>query len=110
MLAMWSLQQVAIRSLIDKEISLTLGRYQMVRNELIVADTIEFTDFMLAKDAVVFHAGTKINNGNIVTAGGRVLGVAAFRSTLKDAVDAAYEGVSSIKFPNMYFRRDIASR
>ncbi len=61
-------------------------------------------------DVVVFHAGTKIENGQLVTAGGRVLSVSARGGTLKQALDRAYEAVGKIHFENMHFRRDIGAK
>src|SRR5262245_15088007 len=59
---------------------------------------------------VVFHAGTKFNaNGEIETAGGRVLGVTACATTLEEATARAYEAVSKIQFDGMQFRRDIGA-
>lgn len=60
---------------------------------------------------VVFHAGTKLNaDGEVETAGGRVLGVTARAATLEDATAQAYEAVSKIRFDGMQFRRDIGRR
>jgi len=56
----------------------------------------------------IFHAGTKRANGEIVTAGGRVLAVAALGSTIEVARARAYEAVSRIHFENCHYRRDIA--
>lgn len=58
---------------------------------------------------VVFHAGTAVEDGNLVTAGGRVLGVSAIGATQEAARAAAYEGVAAIQFDRAQFRRDIAS-
>lgn len=58
---------------------------------------------------VVFHAGTAIEEGQLVTAGGRVLGVSAIGATQEAARVAAYEGVAAIGFDRAQFRRDIAS-
>lgn len=55
----------------------------------------------------VFHAGTKQSGGDIVTAGGRVLGVTATGGTLDDAIKQAYEGVSRISFAHAHYRKDI---
>ena len=57
--------------------------------------------------AVIFHAGTKIDNGNILTAGGRVLGVTAVGDDLDDAINKAYEYVKYISFTDMQYRKDI---
>jgi phosphoribosylamine--glycine ligase len=58
----------------------------------------------------VFHAGTAKQDGHIVTAGGRVLGVTARGATLREAVDRAYQAVGAIHFEGAQFRRDIAHR
>jgi len=62
------------------------------------------------KDVAVFHAGTKKQNGDIVTNGGRVLGVTALGERIADAKARAYEAVDKIKFDGAYCRRDIADK
>ncbi len=62
------------------------------------------------KDAVVFHAGTRLDRGNVVTAGGRVLGVTALGGDIKGAISKAYKAVSVIKFDGAHYRKDIAAR
>ncbi len=62
------------------------------------------------KDVVVFHAGTKKQNGDIVTNGGRVLGVTALGKRIADAKARAYEAVDKIKFDGAYCRQDIADK
>ncbi|MDR1812776.1 MAG: phosphoribosylamine--glycine ligase [Candidatus Fibromonas sp.] len=62
------------------------------------------------KGAVVLHAGTKVQGGELQTAGGRVFGVAGKGSTLKAALDVAYSGVREIKFDGVHYRRDIGRR
>jgi phosphoribosylamine--glycine ligase len=62
------------------------------------------------KDVIVFHAGTAIQNGDIVTAGGRVLGVTALGQEITQAKAKAYEAVDSIEFDGAYCRRDIADK
>ena len=61
-------------------------------------------------DVVVFHAGTANRNGDIVTNGGRVLGVTALGQTISEAKSRAYEAIDKIKFEGAYFRRDIADK
>lgn len=61
-------------------------------------------------DTVVFHAGTALDNGNIVTKGGRALGVTALGSDIRDAVGRTYEAVGDIAFRDAHFRRDIGYR
>jgi len=58
----------------------------------------------------VFHAGTALKDGAIVTNGGRVLGVTAWRPTLREARDAAYAAVDQIRFEGAHARRDIAAK
>jgi len=58
----------------------------------------------------VFHAGTVLKDGQIVTNGGRVLGVTALGKDLKSAQAVAYAAVEMIKFEGMHFRRDIAAK
>jgi phosphoribosylamine--glycine ligase len=62
------------------------------------------------RDAVVFHAGTKAQDGNVTTAGGRVLGVTALGGTLQAAVGRAYEAVGAITWDGVQYRRDIAAK
>ena len=61
-------------------------------------------------DVFVFHAGTAEEDGQIVTAGGRVLGVTALGDTVEDAKKRAYEAVDVISFEGAYCRRDIADK
>jgi phosphoribosylamine--glycine ligase len=58
----------------------------------------------------VFHAGTALKDGQIVTHGGRVLGVTALGSNLQAAQAAAYAAVDRIKFEGAHYRRDIAAK
>ena len=60
------------------------------------------------KDIIAFHAGTKFQDGEIVTSGGRVLGVTAWDNTISKAKERAYKGVKEIYFEDMYYRKDIA--
>jgi phosphoribosylamine--glycine ligase len=58
-------------------------------------------------DIVVFHAGTKLDGGQLMTSGGRVLGVTATGTSLQEALDKAYNAIKLIKFDGIYYRRDI---
>ena len=62
------------------------------------------------KEAYVYHAGTKLENGKILTNGGRVLGVTALGDTLKDALNIAYDNVGKISFKDAHFRTDIGKK
>ncbi|MBQ7516760.1 MAG: phosphoribosylamine--glycine ligase [Schwartzia sp.] len=72
----------------------------------------EITGLNAAKAAgsLVFHAGTKAQDGKIVTSGGRVLGVVGQGADIKSAVAKAYEGVDTIHFDGEFHRHDIAHR
>jgi phosphoribosylamine--glycine ligase len=61
-------------------------------------------------DVRVFHAGTELRDGQLVTAGGRVLGVTARAPSLREARDRAYAACDHIRFEGMHFRRDIGHR
>ncbi len=65
---------------------------------------------VLNADATVYHAGTAINSDVLSTSGGRVLGVSAKATTLKQAVEKAYEAANKIKFEGAYMRSDIAAK
>ena len=58
----------------------------------------------------VFVAGARLENGKLLTNGGRVLGVTAIDDTLKGAIEKSYEKVSKIHFENAYCRKDIGTR
>jgi len=62
------------------------------------------------QNVMVFHAGTASKDGEVVTAGGRVLGVTALGADLRQALDRAYAAVDKIHFEGMYCRRDIGWR
>ena len=65
----------------------------------------------LPAGVTVFHAGTARNaDGQLVTNGGRVLGVTALGPTLRQAADAAYAACDSIQCPSKYHRRDIGAK
>ena len=61
-------------------------------------------------DVVVFHAGTKLEDGKVLTNGGRVLGVTATGSDTSSAIAKAYEAVSKIKWDGIHYRKDIGAR
>lgn len=61
-------------------------------------------------DVVVFHAGTAIKDGKVVTAGGRVLGVTAKGDDIRRAIARAYEAVKLIRFEGAHYRTDIGAR
>ncbi len=62
------------------------------------------------KYVMVFHAGTALKDGKIVTNGGRVLGVTALGNGIKEAIDRVYQAVSKITWDGAYYRKDIGRR
>ena len=59
------------------------------------------------RNCVIFHAGTKISDNNVVTSGGRVLAVSSWGTTMKEALEGSYKNAELIKFENIYYRTDI---
>ena len=62
------------------------------------------------ENVVVFHAGTAVKEGKLVTNGGRVLGVTALDRDIPSAIRRAYRAVERIRFEGMHYRRDIGHR
>lgn len=64
----------------------------------------------LPPEVLDFHAGTALSGEQLVTSGGRVLGITGFGVTIEEAVQSAYAGVEKIHFEGVHYRRDIAYR
>jgi len=64
----------------------------------------------LPTNTFCFHAGSKMENGQIITAGGRVFSVTAWSGTLDDSVNSVYSAIENIHFDGMQYRKDIAYR
>ncbi len=62
------------------------------------------------RQTVVFHAGTKLENGKVLTNGGRVLGVTALGSDINQAIKNAYSAVDKIKWDGIHYRKDIGNK
>ena len=60
------------------------------------------------RDSLVFHAGTKIQNNQIVSNGGRVLAITSFGKDFDEAIKKSYQNIEKLHFDKMYFRKDIA--
>lgn len=69
-----------------------------------------FEEAKKLKDAVVFHAGTSLEDEKIFTSGGRVLGVTALGNDIKSAKKNAYNAVKKISFEGMQYRNDIGAK
>jgi phosphoribosylamine--glycine ligase len=68
---------------------------------------VGLTEVSALKDVLVFHAGTRVQEGRVVTSGGRVIGITALGDSVRSARRKAYDAVSMIEFDGCYFRRDI---
>lgn len=60
-------------------------------------------------DSLVFHAGTKLENNQIVSNGGRVLAITSFGETFQEAIKKSYQNIEKLHFDKMYFRKDIGN-
>jgi len=58
-------------------------------------------------DAILFHAGAKLENGKTVTSGGRVMAITSFGETYQDAIKKSYQNIAKLHFDKMYYRKDI---
>ena len=60
------------------------------------------------QNTTIFHSGTAINNNEIITTGGRVLGVTSIGNNINEATNRSYEAIKMINFEGAHFRKDIA--
>jgi len=67
----------------------------------------EITGLDKVSESIVFHAGTKLINNNIVSNGGRVIAVTSYGNTLNEALQGSYDSIKGINFDKMNFRKDI---
>jgi phosphoribosylamine--glycine ligase len=58
-------------------------------------------------DSIVFHAGTRNVDDEVVTAGGRVLAVTSYGKTMEEALDRSYKNIGKISYEKCYYRKDI---
>lgn len=59
------------------------------------------------KESIPFHAGAKIENGKIITSGGRVMAITSYGDSYEEALKKSYQNIQHIRFDNMYYRKDI---
>ncbi len=71
---------------------------------------MDFGNAETMADVTVYHAGTALKDGKLVTSGGRVLGVTATGKTLPEALEKSYKAVSEISFDGAFCRKDIGAR
>lgn len=67
----------------------------------------EITGIDTITDSMVFHAGTKLENGKVVTNGGRVLAVTSYGNSFEEAIKKSYQSIDKLQFDKMYYRTDI---
>jgi len=67
----------------------------------------EITGLDRVEGSVVFHAGTKPEDGKVLTSGGRVIAVSSYGASMKEALEASYKNAEKIQFEGKYFRSDI---
>lgn len=67
----------------------------------------EITGIETIEDSIVFHAGTKEENGKVLTNGGRVIAVTSFGKDYKEALKKSYQNVEKLHFDKMYYRKDL---
>ncbi|QXP71417.1 phosphoribosylamine--glycine ligase [Polaribacter sp. R2A056_3_33] len=67
----------------------------------------EITGYDTVEDSFVFHAGTTIKEGKVVTSGGRVIAVTSFGDTIEEALEKSYKSIDKIHFDKMNYRKDI---
>lgn len=58
-------------------------------------------------DSIVFHAGTKLANGKVVTNGGRVIAITSFGNDFREALQKSYQNMEKLNFDGMYYRKDL---
>jgi len=67
-------------------------------------------DITMPDDDMIYVAGAKLEDGNILTSGGRVVGVSATGDTLSEAIENAYSKVDKVSFSNAFYRKDIGQK
>ncbi len=67
----------------------------------------EITGLENIEGSIAFHAGTKVENGKVITNGGRVIAVTSFGNDFQEAIKKSYQNIDKLHFDKMYFRKDI---
>lgn len=67
----------------------------------------EITGIETVEDSIVFHAGTKLEGGKVVTNGGRVIAITSQANTYEEAIKKSYQNIKKLHFDKMYYRKDI---
>ena len=67
----------------------------------------EITGFTEVQDSLVFHAGTQVKEGRVVTNGGRVMAITSLGDDFKQALKTSYQNIEKLHFDQMNYRKDI---
>ena len=67
----------------------------------------EISGLEAVEDSIVFHAGTTVKDGKVVTSGGRVMAITSFGYSIEEALAKSYKSIDKIDFENMNYRKDI---
>jgi phosphoribosylamine--glycine ligase len=67
----------------------------------------EISGLETIQDSIVFHAGTTLENGKVLTNGGRVIAITSFGESFQEAIKKSYQNIDKLHFDKMYFRKDI---
>ena len=67
----------------------------------------EISGIETVEDSIVFHAGTKLEDGKVVSNGGRVLAVTSYGNNFQEAIKKSYQNIEKLSFDKMYYRKDI---
>jgi phosphoribosylamine--glycine ligase len=67
----------------------------------------EITGLDKVSESIIFHAGTKLINNNVVSNGGRVVALTSYGNSLNEALQKSYKSIKGINFDKMNFRKDI---
>ncbi|TYA74120.1 phosphoribosylamine--glycine ligase [Seonamhaeicola marinus] len=67
----------------------------------------EITGIDTIEESIPFHAGAQLNDGKVVTSGGRVISITSYGDTYQEAIKKSYQSIDKLNFDKMYFRKDI---
>ena len=81
--------------------------YSIAQNCPLYKKGKEITGIEKVSDSIVFHAGTNLENGKVVSNGGRVLAVTSYGDNFQEAIKKSYQNIEKLHFDKMYYRKDI---
>jgi phosphoribosylamine--glycine ligase len=69
----------------------------------------EITGLENITESIPFHAGTTLENGKVVSNGGRVIAVTSYGTNFQEAIKKSYQSIAKLQFDKMYYRKDIGN-